>query len=251
MSKDAFYFSHDSNAQHDPKMIRLRRTAGLEGVGLYWCVIERLREAESYRLEAGMIPDICFDLRVDEQVFQAIFESGLLEQEDGFFFSRSLLRRMEIREAKREQASRAGRASAERRSNASSTTVQRKSNDRSTPVQPKKGKESKGKESSSSNDGKNASTKSKRTPTLVTEEDLQGWETSEAYEHVNVRREYAKATEWLKTKPGRKMTKQFFVNWLNRVEAPAAVKQEPEEDPYKYYEEANRLQERLEAEARR
>jgi len=63
MSKDAYYFSHDSNARNDPRMIKLRRMGGLETVGLFWCVIEMLRESENYQLPVDTIDDICYELR--------------------------------------------------------------------------------------------------------------------------------------------------------------------------------------------
>ena len=46
---------------------------------------------------------------------------------------------------------------------------------------------------------------------------------SPAYEGIDVRREIAKGRVWLTTKPGRKFTKSFVVNWLNKVEKPLKV----------------------------
>ena len=34
MSKDAYYFSHDSNAQHDPKILRMMAKRGWKAYGL-------------------------------------------------------------------------------------------------------------------------------------------------------------------------------------------------------------------------
>ena len=42
MKKDAFYFSHDYNAQDDAKILNLRSEYGWEGYGLYWAIIERM-----------------------------------------------------------------------------------------------------------------------------------------------------------------------------------------------------------------
>jgi len=36
MKKEAYYFSHDSNARQDEKIIKLRMKLGWEGYGLYW-----------------------------------------------------------------------------------------------------------------------------------------------------------------------------------------------------------------------
>lgn len=41
-----------------------------------------------------------------------------------------------------------------------------------------------------------------------------------AYKHLNIDIELAKMDAWLSTKPGRKKTKSFVVNWLNKIEPP-------------------------------
>jgi len=44
--------------------------------------------------------------------------------------------------------------------------------------------------------------------------------TSPAYRHVDVEQELAKMDVWLNVNKGRKKTKRFVVNWLNKVEKP-------------------------------
>lgn len=44
MSKDAYYFTHDSNAKDDPKCALLIDQLGMEGYGIYWMLIEVLRD---------------------------------------------------------------------------------------------------------------------------------------------------------------------------------------------------------------
>ena len=74
MSKDAFYFSHDSNARNDLKCMRLRRLCGMAGYGLYWCVIEMLRDASEFRLPLAMREDIVYELRADDSHFAALID---------------------------------------------------------------------------------------------------------------------------------------------------------------------------------
>ena len=50
MKKDAYYFSHDANAQDDPKMMVLIDQLGMEGYGIFWALIEKLRGEAQYRL---------------------------------------------------------------------------------------------------------------------------------------------------------------------------------------------------------
>ena len=52
MSKDAYYFPHDSNARQDVKILKLRIKHGWAGYGLYWGIIEALRDQDNYAFEA-------------------------------------------------------------------------------------------------------------------------------------------------------------------------------------------------------
>lgn len=45
--KKAFYFSHDTNAIQDPKMMALLSKCGVAGVGLYWILIEILHQQQN------------------------------------------------------------------------------------------------------------------------------------------------------------------------------------------------------------
>ena len=94
MSKDAYYFSHDSNARNDLKVVKLRRSSGLEGYGLYWCIIEMLRESDRYELPIQDISAICFELRTNEKLFDILFECQLLFKGKKMFYSKSLKNRM-------------------------------------------------------------------------------------------------------------------------------------------------------------
>ena len=46
------YFPHDSDARSDDKIIALRIKHKWEGYGLYWALIEKLRESKNYTLKA-------------------------------------------------------------------------------------------------------------------------------------------------------------------------------------------------------
>ena len=108
--KDAYYFSHDANAFHDPKIIRFRSEFGLEGYGFYWAVIEMLRNQSDYCLNSGELDLLSFHLHADDskikQMLSKCYELELLILKDGKIFSDSLLRRMSkadnIRERRRE-----------------------------------------------------------------------------------------------------------------------------------------------------
>lgn len=136
MSKKTNYFSHDSNARNDSKIIALRMQLGAEGYGIYFMVIERLREEAGYT----SVKDynmIAFDLRVDASLVKQVVEDfGLFAfTENGeCFYSESLLRRMEFMEETNEAKSRAGKRGAAKRWKENSTAIAQPSKNNSTAI---------------------------------------------------------------------------------------------------------------------
>lgn len=55
---------------------------------------------------------------------------------------------------------------------------------------------------------------------LTTEEFITSLKTNSAYTHINLGAELAKMDAWLTAHPGRKKTKRFVLNWLNKIEPP-------------------------------
>lgn len=109
-TKDAYYFSHDSNARNDIKIMKLRRVLGMEGYGVYFAVIEMLREQVDYKLHIDCIKDISYELRVSEEKIKSIILSfELFEIDNEMFFSPRLLRSMSALENRRKALSEAGR----------------------------------------------------------------------------------------------------------------------------------------------
>jgi hypothetical protein len=137
--KDAYYFSHDSNAKDDPKCVLLIEQLGLEGYGIYWVLVETLRDQPEYKYPISLLPAIARRYNsTTEKVKTVVFNYGLFEiQGDEFFYSESLLIRMQRLEDKRVKASIAGKISAQKRLT-SSTDVQQPFNECLTTVQPVK-----------------------------------------------------------------------------------------------------------------
>ena len=134
--KDAYWFQHDSNAKDDPKCSMLVEQLGLEGYGIYWVLVETLREQPNYKYPLNLLPIIARKYNTTaEKVRVVVGNYGLFSlTEDEFFLSESLCRRMEHWDAKRQIASNAGKASAQKRLllKASSTVVERTLNEGST-----------------------------------------------------------------------------------------------------------------------
>lgn len=145
MSKDAYYFSHDSNARNDLKIVKLRMKSGLEGYGLYWCVIEMLRESDRYELPLIDIDTICYELRVDVEIFNLMFEFDLLSSNKKVFYSKSLKNRMlrldEIKQKRKIAGAKGGKSKASAKqvlSNSKASKVKHSKEDNSKEEQSKK-----------------------------------------------------------------------------------------------------------------
>lgn len=63
--KEAYYFSHDANAKDDPKILQLRMELGWEGYGLFWALIELLRNESDHRMRTHY-KSIAFALQTQE-----------------------------------------------------------------------------------------------------------------------------------------------------------------------------------------
>lgn len=111
------YFPHDSNARNSDKLIPVRMKYGAEGYGIYFMILERLREEKNY-MSIKDYNTLAFDLRVDTSKIKAIVEDfGLFTfTENGeCFYSEGFNKRMEIKDAKSRKRSEAGKKGASKR----------------------------------------------------------------------------------------------------------------------------------------
>jgi hypothetical protein len=148
MEKEAFYFPHFCNARHDRKIRRLRKELGTEGYGIYFMLLETLREQQDLMYPLDDLDLLAEEFGVSEaKVRVAICNYGLFEiDEEQKFFSPKMLVYLEPYFKMKEQRKVAGQKSADKRRGIEiSTTVEQPFNDRST--KESKVKESKEKES--------------------------------------------------------------------------------------------------------
>ncbi len=104
MPKDAFYFPHDSNAKDDPKCVLLIDQLGLEGYGIYWVLIETLRDQPNYQYPMALLASLARRFNTSAEKIKAVVSNyQLFTTDDKVFFSESLLERMAIIDSKREQ----------------------------------------------------------------------------------------------------------------------------------------------------
>lgn len=148
MANNAYYFSHDSNAKDDPKCMLLIDQLGLEGYGIYWVLVEVLREQNGFQYPLNLVPILARRYNTTaEKMLTVIKKYGLFEVVEDTFFSLSLIKRMDKMSNSIEQKRQAGIASAEKRkllreATGVPTDVQQPFNECSTI----KGKEKKGNE---------------------------------------------------------------------------------------------------------
>ena len=108
--KDAYYFSHDSNARNDQRVMKIRMKYGMEGYGIYFGIIEILREQTDYYLYIRDLKGIAFDLRVEDKIVEDIIKNyELFKIEGDLFYSRSLKKRLELMDEKKKKRQEAGR----------------------------------------------------------------------------------------------------------------------------------------------
>ena len=97
MMKDTFYFQHDYNARNDPRLQRLIMKCGCEGIGIYWCIVEQLYE-QGGKLPNNHIETIAFNLHTTKTIVEeVVFGLNLFASDDEFFWSESVLKRLESR----------------------------------------------------------------------------------------------------------------------------------------------------------
>ncbi len=108
--KDSYYFPHDYNAKDDPKCMLLIDQLGLEGYGIYWVLIETLRNQPDYRCPISMLPALARRYNTSaEKMLTAVKSFSLfVVKNDSIFFSQSLLDRMSKVDATRKRLSDSG-----------------------------------------------------------------------------------------------------------------------------------------------
>lgn len=114
------YFSHDSNARNDEKIALLRMKHGFAGYGVYFMILERLREAKDY-MSVKDYNLIAFDLREDSQLIKSVVEEfGLFtfvndKNRGECFYSKSFNDRMKLKDEKSQRRAEAGKKGAAKR----------------------------------------------------------------------------------------------------------------------------------------
>jgi hypothetical protein len=221
MKKEAYYFSHDSNAKDDPKILQLRMELGWEGYGLFWALIELLRNESDYRMRTHY-KSIAFALQTQEDTIKKLINDfDLFVIDEQCFWSESLLKRMELKEERSEKA----RESAKKRwnQNNDANAMRTHSEGNADAMQLK---ERKGKEIILSEESHNEIFRKLWTSTIWLEGIAMKNKATldQVRNHLNDFRQEMILTEKLKV--DEKDAKEHFVNWIKRGN-PIPEKEEP------------------------
>jgi len=100
--KDAYYFSHDANAQDDPKCMVLIDQLGMEGYGIFWALVEKLRAEKEYKLPLMTLESFARRWGTSKEKVNTVVKNfGLFTIEnDEFFYSQRLKFSMELKSEK-------------------------------------------------------------------------------------------------------------------------------------------------------
>ena len=103
--KETCYFSHDANAKDDFKIMLLIEELGLEGYGIFWILIETLREQQNYKYPLKLLSVLARKYNTTLAKLEVVVRNYnlFLIEDDCFFYSSSLNRRMQKMEEVREQ----------------------------------------------------------------------------------------------------------------------------------------------------
>jgi len=173
--KDAFYFPHFSNARHDRKIKRMSKELGIEGYGIFFMLLEVLRDQIDFKYPVQDIDLLADEFCTSEQKIKVVICNYQLFEvdENERFFSTKFDEYMQPYQTMKEQRRIAGIRSGEVRKekqlerslNGCSTDAERMLNEN----EQKKGKESKG------NETKVKERKRKETKVNTYSDDFESW----------------------------------------------------------------------------
>ena len=124
MKKDAYYFPHFCNARHDRKLKRLQKDLGLEGYGIFFMVLEILREQTDFRYPYEDLDLLSDELGTSTAKVEAVINIyGLFEiDHERNFFSPKLIFYLQPYIEKSERARNANKIRWERQKQLESNT---------------------------------------------------------------------------------------------------------------------------------
>ena len=115
--KEAYWFKQDSNAKDDPKIIILIEELGLEGYGIFWLLIETLRDQPDFKAPIRIVPALARRFNTSAEKINAVINryNLFVVEDQQIFYSEALIDRMMPMIQKRKARQVAGRKGALKR----------------------------------------------------------------------------------------------------------------------------------------
>jgi hypothetical protein len=130
--KYELYFPHKAGARNDPKLLKVFSKHRHTGIGIYWMLMEILRESEEFKYPIDSFEELAIQLFTQLDELQPIIDTfirvNLIASADGFIFSNGLTDNMKRMREKSEKA----KESVAKRWNKRNTNVSKSNNDSNT-----------------------------------------------------------------------------------------------------------------------
>lgn len=130
------YFPHKAGARNDPKLVKVFLKFKYHGVGVYWALMEILREQPEYKYPTEDLDALAHSMALelsDLDLLVTLFvKVGLLKKEAGFYYSSGLLDNMKRMKEKSEKARASVAVRWDKTKSERNTNVQRSNNDSNT-----------------------------------------------------------------------------------------------------------------------
>lgn len=116
MAKDSYWFRHDSTSGRDLKMRKIQHIYSHWGKGIYWDVMEVLREQDGYKYECdeSSLQTLCDIIGCKDEIkfmnwFNDCVKELLFTKDSNYFFSKTLIDNMTKWEISKNNGSGGGR----------------------------------------------------------------------------------------------------------------------------------------------
>ena len=100
-NKETYYFSHDYGSRNDPKILELRAEYGLEGLGLYWCIVETLAEADNGYINPKLLGGLSVGYGMNKAKLQEYIDFmlhvDLLRIDETGYYSKRMMEHKQVR----------------------------------------------------------------------------------------------------------------------------------------------------------
>ena len=109
--KNSFYFDHDYSSRNDQKILKLRSRYGMEGYGIFWCLMETMAEDSTGYIDGSAIDVLsmsyCVPIDRLKEIIDYMNDIQLIEKcEHGNYFNKRMLEHKSFRVERSESGKR-------------------------------------------------------------------------------------------------------------------------------------------------